>query len=196
MISKIKHEKVEALSRSWLRCNYGRYCPILDSLDSYFQLLIVQSNGQNLLDIGPIYFIELLPPFQSRPWIKQEKVVALSRSCLGCYCSRCCPILDWLPWYFLQLIVQSNGQNLLDIGPIYFIELLPPFHSMISKIKHEKVEALSRSWLRCNYGRYCPILDSLDSYFLLLLVQSNGQNLLDIGPIYFIDSFPLFQSMS
>jgi hypothetical protein len=58
--------------------------------------LTVESNDQNLLDIGPIYFIELLPPFQSIYYITDEKVEALSRSWLGYYCSRCCPILDWL----------------------------------------------------------------------------------------------------
>ena len=142
-----------------MRCNYGRYCPILDSLDSYFQLLIVQSNGQNLLDIGPIYFIELLPPFQSMiSKIKHEKVEALSRSWLRCNYGRYCPILDSLDSYFQLLIVQSNGQNLLDIGPIYFIELLPPFQSR-PWIQHEKVVALSRSCLGCYCGRCCPTFD-------------------------------------
>jgi hypothetical protein len=46
-------------------------------LDSYFQLLIVPSNGQNQLDIGPDELIQLVPSFQSMLFIMHEKDSAL-----------------------------------------------------------------------------------------------------------------------
>ncbi len=111
-------------------------------LDSYFQLLIVPSNGQNQLDIGPDELIQLVPSFQSMCLIKHENDTALKglRVLVGMLLRQVLSNIG-LDSYFQLLIVPSNVQNQLDIRPEKLIQLVPSFQSMYL-IKHEKDSAL------------------------------------------------------
>ncbi len=102
-----------------------------------------------------------------------EKVVALSGYCLGCYCCRCCPILDQ-PHSFQLLIVPSNGPKQIDIGLVEFY-IIGLFGLLVL------------------YGLL--VLFELLTFIQLVIVPSNGPKQIDIGLIDFIQLVPSLQSM-